>query len=99
MEQEEKSSNLINAETQIELLKIKLKEYRKELQDFRETLPENEESDTLLNSYEDIYIQGERIEPLLQMKINGLKQVREADAIEKERKLLQLEKEKEREML
>ena len=99
MEQEEKSSNLINAETQIELLKIKLKEYRKELQDFGETLPENEESDTLLNSYEDIYIQGERIETLLQMKINGLKQVREADAIEKERKLLQLEKEKEREML
>ena len=75
MEQEEKSLNLINAETQIELLKIKLKEYRKELQDFGETLPDNEESDTLLNSYEDIYIQGERIETILQMKINGLKQV------------------------
>lgn len=44
----------------------------------------NEEPDSLLNGYKDIYIEGDRIATPLQVKINWLKQRREAEEKEKE---------------
>ena len=96
---EKNSWNFITTKTQKENLQEKLNQYQKELMEFGETLPENEESDLLFQNYEDVYIVGEKLAKSLQVKINELKELKDAEEREREREILQVEKEREREIL
>ena len=90
---------MIDTETNRKLLHEQLSKYRTEIEEFEATLPENEETDTLIKGYEDAYIEGQKLETILQKKSNKLRQIQIAQQETREKEMLQMEKENERQMI
>ena len=57
----ENTQNLTDADTNKEILINQLRDYRKKVQEFKTTLTENEETEALINNYEDVYIEREKL--------------------------------------
>ena len=57
----ENTQNLTDANTNKEILINQLRDYRKKVQEFKTTLTENEETEALINNYEDVYIEREKL--------------------------------------
>ena len=55
------TQNLTDADTNKEILINQLRDYRKKVQEFKTTLTENEETEALINNYEDVYIEREKL--------------------------------------
>ena len=91
--------DLIDTETNRKILQEQLSKYRTEIEEFEATLPENEETDTLIKGYEDAYIEGQKLETILQKKSNKLRQIQIAQEETREKEMLKMEKEKERQMI
>ena len=60
-----------------------LRDYRKEVQEFKTALPENDEIQVLINKYKDVYITEEKLAATLQKKVNQLKEIRNTEQKEK----------------
>ena len=65
---EENTWNLTDTDNNKEILMNQLRDYQKEVQESETTFPENEETEALINIYEDVYIEGEKLVEMLQRK-------------------------------
>ena len=59
--------------TNEEILISPFSDYRQDVQEFEMELPENEETGALINNFEDVYIEEEKLTATLQKKVNQLK--------------------------
>ena len=62
---EENTWNLTDTDNNKEILTNQLRDYQKEVQESETTFPENEETEALINNYEDVYIEGEKLVEML----------------------------------
>jgi len=98
---EKKLWNLIDTKLNREILLETLQEYKKDLNQFEATLPDNDETDILIGSYEEIYYVGQTHLKTLRRRlimINEEKETNEQQQDEKERELKRHENDKERDL-
>ena len=97
----ENNWNINDIEQYDENLMGKLQDYEKILTEFGAALPENEESEILLKSYEDIYMEGDLLLQTLRRRLKPLikeqKEIKERQADEKKREREEKERELKRE--
>ena len=63
---EENTWNLTDTDNNKEILMNQLCDHQKEVQESETTFLENEETEALINNYEDVYIEGEKLVEMLQ---------------------------------
>ena len=79
----ENTQNNTSTGTDKEVLMNQLRDYRKEVQEFKTALPENDETQVLINKYKDVYITERKLAATLQKKVNQLKEIRNTEQQEK----------------
>ena len=106
---EENNWNITDIETNRDILLEKLRDFGNDLEEFGASLPENEESEILINNYEDVYLEGDSLVKTLRRRLSILVkeqmeiEQRQADKIkreqdEKDREMKRERDEKDREM-